>query len=124
MKKKFLLLSILVLFTDTLVIANDTYTLSYAQDTNCTFTKNGKKIPTFDKRFKRNAPRNGYTCSAIQKEQYSDCVIRKTKNTTAQVFSFGSYEFTNLLMAFKTATPDSQGMMTVECTKSLKQLSK
>lgn len=114
----------MLLFTTAELIANDTYILSYAKDTNCTLTKNGNKIPTFDKRFKRKAPANGYTCNAIQKEQYNDCVIRKTKNTTAQVFSFGTYEYTNLLMAFKTATPNVTGMMEVECTKSLKKLSK
>ncbi len=124
MKKTPLLLSTLLFFTMTTIMANDIYTLTYSKDTNCTLTKNGKKTPTFDKRFKRKAPANGYTCNAIQKEQYNDCVIRKTKNTTAQVFSFGTYEYTNLLMAFKTATPYEKGMMEVECTKSLKKLSK
>jgi len=112
-----------LLLVSTIVVANDTYILSYSKDTNCTLTKNGKKVPTFDKRFKRKAPTNGYTCNAIQKEQYNDCVIRKTKGTTAQVFSFGSYEFTNLVFAFKTATPYIKGMMKVECTKTLKKLS-
>lgn len=124
MKKTPLLFTTILLLTTTTAIADDTYTLSYSQDTNCTLTKNGKKTPTFDKRFERKAPANSYTCNAIQKEQYNDCVIRKTKNTTAQVFSFGSYEYTNLLMAFKTATPSVEGMMQVECTKSLKKLSK
>ena len=124
MKKTPLLLSTMLLLIGTITMANDTYTLSYSKDTNCTLTKNGKKTPTFDKRFKRKAPTNSYTCNAIQKEQYNDCLIRKTKNTTAQVFSFGSYEYTNLLMAFKTATPSLKGMMQVECTKSLKKLLK
>ena len=114
----------MLLLIGTITMANDTYTLSYSKDTNCTLTKNGKKTPTFDKRFKRETPANSYTCNAIQKEQYNDCLIRKTKNTTAQVFSFGSYEYTNLLMAFKTATPSIKGMMQVECTKSLKKLLK
>ncbi len=124
MKKVPLLLSTMLFLTTTAIMAKDTYILSYVKDTNCTLTKNGKEIPTFDKRFKRKAPINGYTCNAIQKEQYNDCVIRKTKSTTAQVFSFGTYEFTNLIMAFKTATPDEKGMMEVECTKSLKKLLK
>lgn len=123
MKKNSLLFTTLVLLASTLVCASDTYILTYTKDTNCTLTKNGKKIPTFDKRFNIKAPANGYTCNGIQKEQYNDCVIRKTKNTTAQVFSFGTYGYTNLLMAFKTATPITKGMMEVECTKSLKKLS-
>ncbi len=111
------------LISSTVSMANDTYILKYSKDTNCTLTKNGQNIPTFDKRFKRKAPANGYTCDAIQKEQYNDCVIRKTKNTTAQVFSFGTYKYTNLIIAFKTPTPYTDGMMKVECTKSLKKLS-
>ncbi len=121
--KKMITLTLLCALTS-LATANDTYKLSYSKDTNCTLTKNGKKTATFDERFKREAPSNSYTCNAIQKEQYNDCVIRKTENTTAQVFSFGTYEYTNLVMAFKTATPYEKGMMEVECTKSLKKLSK
>ncbi len=124
MKKISILFSAMLLSVSTVIMANDTYILSYSKDANCTLVKNGKKIPTFDKRFKRKAPANGYTCSAIQKEQYNDCVIRRTKNTTAQVFSFGTYKNTNLVIAFKTATPYVKGMMEVECTKSLKKLSK
>ena len=121
--KKITTLTLLCILAS-LATANDIYQLSYSKDTNCTLTKNGKKIPTFDKRFKAKAPANGYTCNAIQKEQYNDCVIRKTKNTTAEVFSFGTYGFTNLIIAFKTPTPSVKGLMKVECIKSLKKLSK
>jgi len=123
MKKISFLFITSLLFAGTIATANDTYILSYSKDTNCTLTKNGKKIPTFDKRFKVKDPKNGYTCNAIQKVQYNDCIIAKTKNTTAQVFSFGTYGYTNLLFAFKTATPNTKGMMKVICTKSLKKLS-
>jgi len=124
MKKNSLLFTVTLFLATASVMANDTYILTYAKDINCTLTKNSKQIATFDKRFKVKAPANGYTCNAIQKEQYNDCIIRKTENTTAQVFSFGTYEFTNLIMAFKTATPSVKGLMEVECTKSLKKLSK
>ena len=119
MKKIPLLLSTMLFLTTTVIMANDTYVLSYVKDTNCTLTKNGKKIPTFDKRFKRKAPANGYTCNAIQKEQYNNCIIRKTKNTTAQVFSFGTYGFTNLIMAFKNPSPSVNSSMEVDCTKDI-----
>ena len=107
------------------LLANDIYRLEYSKDKNCLLLKNGKKAALFDKRFNKKAPPNGgYTCSAIQKEQYNDCVIRKTYNTTAQVFSFGTYPYTNLVIAFKTPVPSVDGMMEVECTKKLKKLSR
>lgn len=120
MKKTATLLTTLLL-TATASLADDLYRLSYTKDTNCTLLKNGKIIPLFDPAFKSKAPANSYTCNAIQKEQYNDCKILKTQNTTAQVFSFGVYDYTNLIMAFKTPTKHTSGMMEVQCTKSLKR---
>ncbi|UCN00597.1 hypothetical protein LCX93_01390 [Sulfurimonas sp. SWIR-19] len=99
----------------------DTYLLKYSsKDSNCTLTKNGEQIPVFDPRFKdKKPPYNAYTCNAIIKEQYNDCKIVQKENTTAVVFSFGTYEFTNLLFAFKTPVKSIDGMMQVECTKKL-----
>ncbi len=114
------------LFAGTLA-SNDIarYTLSYnSKDANCTLSKNGVKIPVFDKRFKKKAPKNSYTCFAIQKEKYNDCRIVDKKNTTAVVFSYGVYGYTNLLISFKTPTKYIDGHMTVECTKSLSKTSK
>ena len=104
--------------------ADDIYVLKYSKDANCTLYKNGKKVPVFDKRFKRKAPKSGFTCNAIQKEHYNDCIVITSKNTTAQVFAFGTYEYTNLVIAFKTPTPYISGMMKVQCTKSLNKISK
>ena len=115
--KTFLLFIFLGLFLN----ANDNYLLQYtSKDKNCTLTKNGKEIPSFDKNFKRSLPRNGYTCNAIQKIQYNKCSIKKKKNITAIVFSYGVYEHTNLLFAFKTPTKNIDAMMQVECMTSLK----
>jgi len=101
------------------------YVLSYnAKDMNCTLSANGTNIPTFDPKFKKKAPKNSYTCFAIQKEQYNECHIVDKKNTTAVVFSYGVYEFTNLLVSFKTPTKHIDGHMTVDCTKSLSKTSK
>ena len=122
--KKLSVLFFLPLLCYTYIYANDTYILTYSKEQNCTLTKNGKKIPLIDKRFDSKPPKNGYTCSAVQKEKYNDCIILKKKNITAQIFAYGTYERTNLVMAFKTATPYTKGMMKVECTKSLKKLSK
>jgi len=99
----------------------DNYVLKYSsKDTNCTLTKNSKKIPTFDPRFKqKHEPQNAYTCNAIVKEQYNDCKIIQKENTTAVVFSFGTYEYTNLLFAFKIPVKSIDGKMVVSCTKKL-----
>ncbi|MCF6172971.1 MAG: hypothetical protein L3J44_04220 [Campylobacteraceae bacterium] len=118
MKKSISLLTSLFIVA-TASMADDTYLLTYTKDANCTLIKNGKEIPLFDTRFKRKIPKNSYTCSVLQKEQYNNCKILDTKNTTAQVFSFGSYEYTNFIMAFKNPTPTVNSSMEVVCTKKL-----
>ena len=101
------------------------YVLSYnAKDMNCTLSANGTKIPTFDSKFNQKPPRNAYTCFAIQKEQYNECHIVDKKNTTAVVFSYGVYDFTDLVVSFKTPTKHIDGHITVDCTKSLPKTSK
>jgi len=116
MKHTLLLLTPLFLF-GTALVANDTYKLTYTHDTNCTLIKNNKEIALFDKRFKKKAPSNGYTCSLIQKEQYKECHIVNKKNITALVFSYGSYEFTNFLTAIKVPTKYINASIEVECKK-------
>lgn len=101
------------------LLANDTYILSYSKEHNCTLRKNGTSIELFDKRFEKKAPKSAYTCSAIQKEQYNNCKIISTKNTTAQFFGFGSYEYTNLILAFQNPSKSVNSSMEVLCTKDL-----
>jgi len=118
MKKYMFILNSLLMFSISSV-ANDTYQLSFSKDTNCTLTKNSKKIPLFDKRFKQKAPRTSYTCSAIQKEKYNDCKIINKKNITAQYFGYGAYEYTNLIMAYENPSPNVKSSLKVICTKDL-----
>ena len=114
-----------LLFTFALLGANDTYILSYnTQDKNCTLTKNKELIPLFDPRFEKKNPRNSYTCSAIQKEQYNDCKRMEYKNTSAQMLSFGNYEYTNLIIAFQNPHESVASSLTIECTKELPKKNK
>lgn len=99
--------------------ADDIYELNYSKDSNCTLSKNATSIKLFDSRFEKKAPNNAYTCSAIQKEQYNNCKIISTKNTTAQFFGFGSYEYTNLVIAFQNPSKSVKSSMKVLCTKDL-----
>lgn len=116
--KKLTILTLISSLTS-LIIANDTYKLTYTQDNNCTLIKNGKSIELFDKRFKTKKPNSAYTCSAIQKEQYTNCKIKNSSNTSAQLFSFGSYEYTNLIIAFKNPSPSVNSSMEVVCTQEV-----
>jgi len=116
MKNPLLLLALFMLTGHTL-FAKDIYKLSYSPDTNCTLIKNSKKIPLFDKRFKMKAPNNGYTCSLIQKERYNECHIVNKKNITALVFSYGAYDFTNLITAIKVPTKNIDSFIEIECKK-------
>ena len=120
--KKLFLLSLMI--STTLLSANDIYKLTYNKENNCTLTKNNKKIPLFDPRFKRKKPRSSYTCSAIQKEQYNDCKRVDYKNTSAQMIAFGSYAYTNLVLAFQNPSKSVESSLTVECTKKLPKRSK
>lgn len=116
MKKTIFVSSLFLLATSSQ--ADDTYLLKYSKDTNCTLTKNSKKIALFDKRFKQKAPRSSYTCSVVQKEQYNDCRVISKKNITAQFFGYGSYGFTNLIMAYKNPSPSVKSSLKIVCTKS------
>jgi len=102
------------------VYADDIYELTYSHEHNCTLLKNGKSIELFDKRFDKKQPKTSYTCSAIQKEQYTNCVIEDKNNITALVFSYGQYEYTNLLIAFKSPTKHIKSSVKVNCTKHIK----
>lgn len=117
MFKKSLLIFILLLISS--LYANDVYTITYSKDNNCTMTKNNKKIPLFDERFKVKEPKSSYTCGAIQKEQYNDCKVLSKKNLTAQYFGYGAYKFTNLIIAFRNPSPRINSSITIECTKEL-----
>lgn len=119
MKITKLFLSLLIT-NATLLSANDIYKLTYnIKDKNCTLIKNNKKIPLFDPRFKQKKPRSSYTCSAIQKEQYNNCKRVDYKNTSAQMMAFGSYEYTNLVLAFQNPSKSVESSLRVECTKKL-----
>ena len=118
MRKYFFIVITLFLSVSSLV-ANDIYILKYSPDTNCTLLKNKKEIPSFDPRFKKKSPRTSYTCSAIQKEQYNECHIVSKKNVAALFFSYGPYEYTNFLIAFKAPVKHIKSKIKVECTKSL-----
>jgi len=99
------------------IIANDNYVLTYSKDANCTLTKNGKEIPLFDKRFDMKPPHNSYTCFTVQKEQYRECHIKNKKHVTALVFSYGPYEYTNLLVATQSPSKHIDNEIEVECSK-------
>jgi len=113
-----------IFFASTLFAKNDIYLLKYSsKDKNCTLLKNGKKIEWFDKRFKNVIPPKwAYSCQAIQKEQYNDCVILSKKNVTSMMFAYGPYEKTNLVFAFRVPVDYIDGNMTIECTKTTKKL--
>jgi len=116
MKTTTLLFSSLLLSTS--MFANDIYEVSYSKDTNCTILKNSKPIDMFDKRFGKKAPRNSYTCSAIQKEQYNNCDVLKKENLTAFFMGYGAYEYTNLILAFKNPHPSTKSYLKVKCSKN------
>jgi len=100
------------------VFADDLYVLKYDHvKKQCELTKNGKTIPFFDKKFKRLAPRNHYTCFSLQKEQYNDCKIVDKKNITAMYYGYGSYEATNAIISFKNPSPTVDSYVKVQCTK-------
>jgi len=120
--KKLFVLSLMI--STTLLSANDIYKLAYNKENNCTLTKNNKKIPLFDPRFKKQKPRSSYTCTAIQKEQYNDCKRVDYKNTSAQMIAFGNYAYTNLVLAFQNPSKSVKSSLTVECTKKLPKKNK
>jgi hypothetical protein len=114
------LMILFIFISITSLYGDDVYILKYSgTDKNCTLTKNTKNIPFFDKRFKKKEPKTSYTCSAIQKEHYNYCKIDDSSNTTAQVFSYGVYEYTNLIMVFKNPSKSINSFMKVTCTKKL-----
>lgn len=121
---KFLLLFTL-LFSTLLFSDNDEkkyeehYTLSFTKEHNCTLVKNGIKIDLFDKKFKKKDPKSAYTCHAIQKEQYNDCKIVNKKNISAMFFAYGSYEYTNFIIAFQNPHQSVDSSLEVDCTKKL-----
>jgi len=120
MKKIFLFLFLTFsLYSDSNLTtpSEDLYTLSFSPDSNCSLLKNGKKIPTFDLRFKRKEPKSAYTCSALQKEQYRECSVLKKDNISAFFFGYGSYDFTNLIIAFKNPHKSTKSSVTVTCSK-------
>jgi hypothetical protein len=118
--KNFIILIVFIFISITSLYGDDVYMLKYSGvDHSCTLTKNTKDIPLFDKRFKMKEPKTSYTCSAMQKEQYNYCKIDDSSNTTAQVFSYGVYEYTNLVMVFKNPTKSTNSFMKVICTKKL-----
>ena len=120
MKKSLLLVTLTILLSNSSLVAYDTYKLEYTEDKNCTLIKNGKDTALFDKRFEKKKPHNPYTCFAIQKEQYNECRIIKKKNIKALVFSYGSYDYTNLLMAIQSPTKHTDAFLEVKCRKSIK----
>ena len=97
----------------------DIYHLSFSKENNCTLLKNSKNTPLFDKRFEKKKPRSSYTCDAIQKEQYNECVVLEKKNITALFFGYGSYEMTNLIIAFKNPHESVESSVKVACTKKI-----
>ena len=99
------------------LFADDVYHLEYSKDTNCTLTKNGKSIPFLDPKFGDIHPNYGYTCTSIQKEQYNKCVILKSDNVTALLFSYGPFENTNSIIAIKNPHPSVKTFISVTCTK-------
>lgn len=104
---------------------DDKYTLEYHADTKeCSLQKNGKNIDLFDERLGDKAPRSAYTCTAMQKEQYNDCKRVGFKNTSAQMLSFGNYEYTNLIIAFQNPHESVASSLTIECTKELPKSNK
>ncbi len=114
----FLIFSSIVYASSDTHKTEDTYILKYnSKDNNCSLIKNGVTIPVFDARFKQKEPKNSYTCSAIQKEQYNYCHVVDSKNTTAQVFAYGAYEFTNLVISFRNPSKSVDSFMKIECTK-------
>jgi len=109
-----------LLLLSSISFADDVYVIKYSKESNCTVSKNSKSIELFDKRFEKKAPQNGYTCSFIRKEQYNDCKIISKKNITAQFFGYGVYEYTNLIVAFKSPDPSVESSIKVTCTKKIK----
>ena len=116
-KNSLLMLTMLTLNLN--LLADDVYVLSYAKDTNCTLTKNSKTIPFFDPKFGKMNPNFGYTCTSIQKEQYNKCKILKSENISALMFSYGSYEYTNNIIAIRNPFPSVKSSITVTCTKNI-----
>ena len=121
MKKIFLLslLSLSLFAEHNKTNSDDLYVLTFNPDSNCTLMKNDEKIPSFDVRFKKKEPKNSYTCSALQKEQYNECTILKKSNITALFFGYGSYEYTNLILAFQNPHKSTKSSVTVRCSKKL-----
>ena len=116
----------LTLFTLSLFCENNTSVyedvyLFTSSDRNCTLSKNNKIIPSFDPKFKRKQPRSDYSCSAMQKEQYTECSVLERENITALLVAYGSYEKTNLIIAFKNPHKSVKSSVTVACTKELKK---
>jgi len=113
--KKILLLSLLSSLS---LFSDDLYLLSYNHsDHKCMLTKNGEKIPFFDKKFDVNPPKSSYACFSVQKEQYKDCKIIQKKNITALLFGYGSYDKTNLILAFQNINEHYDSSVKVKCSQ-------
>ena len=109
-----------LIFLTSVLLSDDVYDVTYSKKDGCIVTKNGKVTELFDTRFKKKQPRSSYTCSAIQKENYNDCVRVEHKNTSAEFLGFGAYDYTNLIIAFKNPHPSVESSIKVRCTKKLK----
>jgi len=119
MKIKFLLYATLLLFTTTVIMANDNYTLSYDGKTGkCLLTKNNKKINLLDKRFHKKQLNSPYTCASMQKEQYKSCKIIKQNNVTALALGYGAYKRTNFILAIQNTSKGLNASIEVECSKT------
>lgn len=113
------LLTLAILMTSSSLFSDDTYIIKYSKDSNCTLTKNGKNIPFLDPKFGEVNPNYGYTCTSVQKEQYNKCTILKSKNVSALMFAYGSFEFTNSIIAVKNPHSSVDTFIKVKCTKDI-----
>lgn len=112
------ILPLLVLLGTLCIAQDDRYVLHFSvKESNCTLVKNGKSIPMFDNRFKVEPPKSSYTCYAVRKEQYKDCRVLEKKNVTAMLLGYGSYQYTNFVLAFKGINRYYDSLITVECSK-------
>jgi hypothetical protein len=97
---------------------HDLYRLVYDGKTQeCSLYRNGRKIPLFDPRFKKKAPRTPYTCASWQKMQYRGCRQQGAKSVSAAALSYGVYPSTNFLFGFKADHPRVDAYMEVECSR-------
>lgn len=115
MKKSLFLLFFLSLST---LVADDVYRLTFSKETGkCTLEKNGKETALFDTRFESKPPKSAYKCYAIQKEQYKDCKVIAKKNVTAMFMGYGTYDYTNAILAFQNINRHYDSVLAVKCSK-------